>query len=166
MTNSTPQTQPQVYLDTFYLVGIATRTTNENQQAATDIKALWEQFWQNNVLATLDAQVGKRADAQLYAVYTEYEDDFTKPYTVAVGAKFTEKPTHLPDGFRAIEVHAGDYAVFSDTGDLTSGLVVQLWQDVWQTELNRAYQTDLEVYPDPATTNPKDAAVTLYIGVR
>lgn len=37
-------------LDTFYVIGIAVRTTNENQQAAQDIPVLWHKFMTEGIM--------------------------------------------------------------------------------------------------------------------
>jgi predicted transcriptional regulator YdeE len=36
-------------IEAFYVIGITVRTTNANQQAATDIAALWQRFMQEAI---------------------------------------------------------------------------------------------------------------------
>nr|WP_255534858.1 effector binding domain-containing protein [Pedobacter sp. SYSU D00535] len=70
-------------IEEFYVVGLSVRTTNENNQAARDIPELWSRFFSENVLAGIPNRSG---DA-VYSLYTEYELDFTKPYTCIIGCR-------------------------------------------------------------------------------
>lgn len=70
-------------LDTFYVIGIAVRTTNENQKAAQDIPVLWNKFMTEGIIN----QIPNKADHAIYCIYTDYEKDYTKPYTTILGCK-------------------------------------------------------------------------------
>ena len=67
----------------FYVVGISVRTSNENQQAAKDIPALWQRFMSENIAD----KIPNKSSNKVYAVYTDYESDHTKPYTTIIGYK-------------------------------------------------------------------------------
>ena len=77
---STGQNEP------FYVVGISVRTTNKNQQAAKDIPVLQQRFMSENIAE----QIPNKLSKEVYAVYTDYESDYTKPYTTIIGCKVSE----------------------------------------------------------------------------
>lgn len=52
-------------LDTFYVIGIAVRTTNENQQAAQDIPVLWHKFMTEGIMD----QIPNKIDHDLLYLY-------------------------------------------------------------------------------------------------
>jgi predicted transcriptional regulator YdeE len=45
------------------------------------------------------------------------------------------------------------------------GVVIEGWQKIWSTDLNRSYVADFEVYGEK-TKNPEDAEVEIYVGIR
>jgi len=64
------------------IVGISVRTTNQNGQAMQDIGNLWQRFFSEQLLAKIPNKV---SDA-IYSIYTDYQKDYTEPYTCIVGA--------------------------------------------------------------------------------
>ena len=68
-------------LKPFFVIGISVRTSNENGQAANDIPALWNRFRLENIGAKL---INKTGD-EVYSIYTDYEGDYTQPYTTILG---------------------------------------------------------------------------------
>ena len=63
----------------------------------------------------------------------------------------------------------GQYAVLtSDNGPLPK-VVPEAWQQLWKLEddrkLERAYQTDFEIY-DQRAQDPESAQVDIYVGVK
>lgn len=44
------------------------------------------------------------------------------------------------------------------------GAVINTWFKIWDTDLNRTYKTDFEVYGEKAQ-NPNDAEVEIFVGV-
>lgn len=57
----------------FHIIGISVRTINENGQSAKDIEALWGKFWGEGI----SKQIPNKISDDIYAVYTDYETDFT-----------------------------------------------------------------------------------------
>ncbi|MDB5013217.1 MAG: DNA-binding transcriptional regulator [Daejeonella sp.] len=143
----------------FYLIGITVRTTNENDTAAQDIHALWSQFLNNQ---TLD-KIPNKLDSSIYSVYTDYEKDHTKPYTTLLGCKVTSLE-NIPEGMTGKRIDGGTYVKFSAKGNLNEGIVYNEWISIWNSDINRVYTTDFEIYGEKST-NPKDAEVDIFVAV-
>ncbi len=88
-------------IEPFFIMGISIRTTNEDQQAAKDIPALWQRFWNEDILSKIPNKTGNT----LYCAYTDYESDFTKPYTTVLGCKVSSLGT-IPQGLKVKQFRA------------------------------------------------------------
>lgn len=146
-------------LESFTVIGRAVRTSNENGQAAQDIGNLWALFMNDTEIQ----DIKNKSDQTVYAVYTNYAGDHTKPYTMILGYK-VNKNEETPDGMLKCEIKAGNYQKYTAQGDLTKDAVVNQWQKVWQDDLNRDYQTDIEVY-DERSIDPTNGIADIYIGI-
>ena len=144
----------------FSIIGIAVRTTNENGQSATDIPKLWNRFFSENAMANIPNKI----DDTLYCIYTDYEKDYTKPYTTILGCKVTSLAV-IPKGFTGKTFETENYITFTAKGKIDDGIVFQEWTKIWNTHLNRAYTADFEVYGEKAQ-NPNDAEVDIFIAVK
>lgn len=147
-------------LDSFSLVGISIRTSNQNQKAAQDIPALWQRFMSENVAGLIPNKVGET----VYCAYTEYEGDHNMPYTTLIGCQ-VENLDQIPAGMKGIQVPKGDYQHFAPKGRLSDGIIINQWFKIWETDLDRTYQTDFEVYGEKAS-DPNAAEVDIFIGVQ
>jgi len=147
-------------LNSFPIIGIAVRTSNANGQAAQDIGQLWNRFLSENVIA----QIPNKASGEIYSVYCEYEGDHNMPYTCLLGCK-VESMDDIPEGMKAITIQGGDYKKVTTRGSMKEGFVYQAWDKIWQSDLNRNYQTDFEIYGEKAQ-NPEDAEVDILVGVK
>lgn len=148
-----------VQKETFYVVGISVRTTNENGKATKDIPALWQQFMQTDMYA----KVNNRVEESIYAVYTNYEKDHTKPYDTVLGFKVSSLAM-IPDGMVGVTVKKSNYNEFKAVGDLTKGAVINKWMEIWNTDLDRIYTSDFEVYGEKAQ-DPTNGEVTIFIAI-
>jgi predicted transcriptional regulator YdeE len=144
----------------FYVIGIAVRTTNENMQAATDIPALWNTFMTEGIAGKIPNKTGD----ELYCVYTEYELDYTKPYTTVLGCAVQDL-SEIPEGMKGIEIAGGDYQQFTATGNMKDNIVYNEWVKIWDSGISRAYTTDFEVYGKNAQ-HPENAEVPIYIALK
>ena len=144
----------------FAFIGLSIRTTNENQQAMQDIPALWAKFFSENTLAKIPNKVN---DA-LYCIYTDYEKDYTKPYTTLLGCK-VEILDHIPDGLVGKLIEGGTYTTFTAKGNIHEGIVAQEWYKIWNSGLDRAYTADIEVYGEKAQ-NPENAEIDILIAIK
>lgn len=147
-------------LEAFTVIGIPTRTTNKNNQSAADIGALWNKFMSEDILQ----KIPNKANEDIYSIYTEYEGDYTKPYTTILGCK-VKNTDIIPEGMVAINIQSYNYATFTAKGDLQEGLVYKKWLEIWNMDLDRAYEADFEIYGSKAQ-NPNDAEVDIYIGMK
>ncbi|MGG7468582.1 GyrI-like domain-containing protein [Chryseobacterium arthrosphaerae] len=146
-------------VEPFKVIGIAVRTTNENNQAAKDIPVLWEKFMSEDILNTIPNKI----DTAVYSIYTDYEKDHTKPYTTMLGCK-VENFDHIPEGMVGKSFEGGNYIRFTPKGNLAEGLVINEWNKIWNMDLGRVFTADFEIYGEKAR-NPSEAEVDILIAV-
>lgn len=144
----------------FTIVGVTVKTTNENGQAAKDIPMLWNEFMIDNV----KSKIKNKVDDTVYALYTNYEGDHTKPYTTMIGCK-VENLENIPEELTVKIIPEATYAKFIAKGDLTKNVVYDKWLTIWNTNLERMFTTDIEVYNEKAI-NPKDGEVEIYVAIK
>ncbi|MFD1630715.1 GyrI-like domain-containing protein [Pseudopedobacter beijingensis] len=147
-------------IETFHLIGIAVRTTNENGQAGQDIGALWNRFMSEQVAALIPNKV----DDTIYNVYTEYEKDFMRPYTTLLGCRVENLDT-IPEGMKGLTINAAKYLRYTAKGNIHDGIVFKEWQKIWESDLDRAYTADFEVYGEKAL-NPEQAEVDIFVAIK
>lgn len=148
-----------VRIEPFHIVGIAVRTTNENNQAAGQIAGLWERFLNENILEAIP----NRVNNNVYSLYTDYEGDHTQPYTAILGCH-VKNPDNIPEGMTGKSLAGGNYVKISAKGDLTKGLIVNEWMKIWNMNLDRAFTADYELF-DENEKNPTDARVDFLVAV-
>ena len=149
-----------IKLEAFTVVGIAVKTTNKNGQSAADIGALWQKFMGEGILEKIPHKI----DYSIYSIYTDYEGDYTKPYTTVLGCKVSDA-TNVPEGMVAVGVNASDYSKYSAKGNLNEAVVYNAWTEIWNQDLNRSYKADFEVYGEKAR-DPENAEVEIFIGLK
>ncbi|MBW4888867.1 GyrI-like domain-containing protein [Mucilaginibacter sp. HMF5004] len=149
-----------IQTEAFSIAGIAIRTTNENGQAAIDIPKLWDRFLSENIMALIT----NRTDDTIYSVYTDYEQDHTKPYTTLLGCK-VKNIDEIPEELTGKTFAPGKYVKFTAKGKLADGIVYQEWVKIWGSDIPRAFTADFEVYGTKAQ-NPDDAEVDIFIAVQ
>lgn len=159
-----PETKSKImnltHIPAFAFIGVSIRTTNENQQAMQDIPALWAKFFAENTLT----KIPNKVDDTLYCIYSDYEKDYTKPYTTFLGCK-VDNLENIPDGLTGKLIGGGNYTTFTAKGNLNEGIVVQEWMKIWSSDLDRAYTADIEVYGEKAQ-NPENAEVDILIAIQ
>jgi len=91
--------------------------------------------------------IPERLDDVIYAVYSDYEGDHTKPYRLTLGYRM--KTDFEPSGdlgtLHHVHVEDGDYALMSAAGEQPKALM-ETWTAIWQSDLDRSFKTDFEVY--------------------
>lgn len=147
-------------IQSFSVIGIAVRTTNENNQAAKDIPALWQKFMSENTLAMIPNKI----DDTLYCIYTDYEKDHTKPYTTILGCKVANLD-NIPDGMIGKTFEENNYQKFTAKGNIMEGIVIAEWLKIWNLDISRIYTADFEVYGEKAL-NTTAAEVDIFIAVQ
>lgn len=146
-------------IGSFYVIGIAVRTSNENGQAAQDIPALWNRFMSDNLMA----QIPNKTDGAVYCIYTDYEKDHTKPYTTIIGCKVSTLD-EVPKGMIGKTIEGGSFHRRTAKGNISEGLVYNEWVNIWNANLNRAYTADFEMY-DERAANPANAEVDIFLSM-
>lgn len=127
----------------FYVIGISTRTTNEDGQSAKDIETLWSKFWGEEI----QKQIPNKLNDDIYAVYTDYETDFTKPYTTIIGSAVSSLE-NIPNGFVGITIEPTTYKRFISKGKMPEA-VFNTWLEIWgdkDLNLQRSYQADFTIH--------------------
>ncbi len=146
-------------LEKFYVIGISVRTTNENGKAGIDIPELWNKFMLENLIE----KIPNKIDNSIYCIYTEYEKDYTKPYTTILGCKVSSIE-NIPNEMVAKTFENENYRKFVAKGNILQGMVFGEWTKIWNTEIDRKYSADFEVYGEKAQ-NPENAEVDIYISL-
>ncbi|MES2381494.1 MAG: effector binding domain-containing protein [Bacteroidota bacterium] len=147
-------------IDTFNIIGIAVRTTNENGQSSKDIPALWNTFMAEGILA----KIPNRISDDIYCMYTEYEKDHTKPYTTIIGCKVADL-TNVPTGMVGKTIETAQYAVHTVQGNIMEGIVYTEWLKIWDADLPRTFIADFEIYGEKAQ-DPANATIDIFVGVQ
>lgn len=167
LSSFTAQSQIQKTLNNqtiqkFYVIGISTRTTNENGQSNKDIEALWSKFWGEEI----QKKIPNKVSDEIYAVYTNYESDFTKPYTTIIGLPVSSLE-NIPKGFVGITIETSTYQKFVSKGKMPDA-VFNTWLEIWgskELNLKRAYKVDFTIHGQNYYNGDK-AEVETFISVK
>lgn len=146
-------------IEKFHLIGIAARTTNENGKAEQDIPVLWGRFMSEGVLQ----KIPNKVDDTVYCIYTDYEKDYTKPYTTIIGCRVTSLE-NVPEGMVGKTVESSSYAHYVAKGNIMQGAVQEVWKEIWNSDIKRAYRADFDVYGAKAQ-NLENAEVDVFVSV-
>lgn len=140
------------------MAGVGIHTTNENMQAVNDIGKLWEKFWDKNVFAFIE----NKKNNMVYGVYMNYEDDCTQAYDFYACCEI-ENPKDVIGEFSVITVPESKYAKFSIRGEFDN-TAAKLWKIIQESELNRKYTYDFEVYYNDGN-DPGNQLLEIYVAV-
>lgn len=144
----------------FNVIGIPVRTTNENGQSGKDIPALWSQFMTEEI----QSKIPNKVSEDLFCIYTDYEKDHTKPYTTILGCK-VESLDVVPENMIGKTIESANYKELIAKGNLSEGIVFNKWLEIWNSDLDRSFTADFEVYGEK-TQNPEKAEVAIYIALQ
>ncbi len=139
------------------IAGISARI-EDPAHASEQIANLWEQFWKDN----LPEKIINRFNGTIYAIYHQYAGDCSKPYTTTIGYRIN-KIEDLPADIKFVIIPQQHYHVFTAHGTLPEA-VIKTWKKILQTNLQRSYSFDFEIY-DERAQNPQDAIVDIYVAV-
>lgn len=121
------------------IIGMANKTTNDNQQSSRDLPQFWNSYFAKNIEDTIPH---KKEPLQRICMYTDYNP---KGYTVIIGA-CVKTLDDVPASLVSREIPAGKYAVFTVNGPVETS-VLKTWQHIWSiADLPRAYTNDFELY--------------------
>jgi predicted transcriptional regulator YdeE len=126
----------------FILIGLklGKKTTNEGGQSSIDCGNLWQKFEKGNSKERISNRVGD----EIYAVYFDYEGDYTKPFSYFVGCK-VKANTNVPAGMTSLTVSEDEYTKLVAKGKMP-GCVANTWKEIWQSSIERKYKYDFEIY--------------------
>ena len=143
----------------FQIIGISVRTSNQENKAAIDIPALWNQFISENIMD----KIPNKITSEVYSIYTNYEGDHTQPYDTILGCKVSSLD-NIPEGMIGKAFEGGKVAKFTAKGNLEDNIVYEAWLDIWGVHLNRTYTADFEVY-GAKSMDRTNAEVDIFIAV-
>lgn len=88
------------------LIGIALpeKTSNENGQSNIDCGQLWQKFEAGSYFAKIPGKTGN----SVYAVYHEYDGDYTAPFSYFIGCP-VEAGVEVPADLSEMTLPAGEY---------------------------------------------------------
>ena len=144
----------------FNVIGISVRTTNENGKSGEDIPALWNKFMSEEI----QRKIPNKVSEDIFCIYTDYEKDHTKPYTTILGCK-VESLDVVPENMIGKTIESANYEELIAKGNLAEGLVYNKWLEIWNSDLDRSFTADFEVYGEK-TQNPENAEVDIYIALQ
>lgn len=121
-----------------FFIGLELRTNNE--ECALSMPAHKDKFFNENV----SAKIPNKVDGNILALYTDYEGDYTKPYSWVLGCEVSSLD-EIPSGLVGKVIPESQYAVFTTRGEFPQGLIAA-WQAVWKSNLPRSYTSDFELY--------------------
>jgi predicted transcriptional regulator YdeE len=119
------------------VLGLHTRASNAEPQK---IGALWRSFHAAGEAKGIEA----RTRDTVYCIYTEYDGDFSRPYSVVIGCEVPPDAA-VPLGFKKVVLGPGRFAVYAAEGELPQA-VFGTWAEIWQTPLARRYEADFDRY--------------------
>ena len=128
----------------FSVVGVSQMITAGPDGASEQINDLWQHFFESQIGHVLE----QRKDDIVYAVYSDYQGDFSKPYRLTIGFKMEDGGTAQklsPGLLHHTQIKTADYAMMAAAGEQPKALI-ETWTAIWQSDLPRRYETDFEVY--------------------
>lgn len=138
--------------------GIRIKTTNQNGKSMKDIGLTWQKLFTQGIYENIQ----NKANNKTIGLYTQYEGDYTKPYTFIAGAEVSKEVENNEQIVSTI-IPKGKYAKFVIIGDVQN-TVGQAWQEIWNMELKRKYTCDFEEYQNNSQDMQKQE-IHIYIAI-
>jgi predicted transcriptional regulator YdeE len=142
----------------FSIIGISVRTINSNGKSLKDIGELFGRFVEQKLMD----RIPDKESSDIYCVYTEYESDFNAPYTTIIGCRVGSFD-HIPTGMSGIRIPDSKYQVYKSSGKLSECLA-KTWVDIWESDINRKYAADFDIYGEKAW-DPDNAEVDTFVSI-
>jgi len=142
----------------FKLIGLrlSNKTTNEGGQSGIDCGNLCQKFETENFAEIIPGKLSN----EVYAVYFDYEGDYSKPFSYFIGCK-VDVDTEVPQGMDSLRIPFGSYLKITTKGKMPD-CIINSWKDIWDSGINRAYQYDFEVY-DERSKNWNNTEVDIFV---
>jgi len=143
----------------FYFAGISCRTENADGKAGQDIYNLWDRLFKEDI----SRKISNKISDDTYTVYTDYESDHNGEYTAIVGFPVTYTK-EAPKGIELFKIKGGKYAEIIARGELPD-CVLEAWEDIYNSDLDRRYGADFDIYPDD-NLDPLNTKVKIYVSIK
>ena len=142
----------------FKLIGLKLdhKTSNEGGQSSIDCGNLWQKFEQENFAENIPDKLSE----EIYAVYYDYEGDYTKPFSYFIGCK-VKIDDGVPQGMDNLVIPAGSFTKVLSKGKLPD-CVANSWKAIWSSDMDRAYKYDFEIYTE-RSKDWSDAEVEIFV---
>ena len=140
------------------VAGIKVKTTNQDGKSIQDIGITWQKLFTEGIYE----EIPHKVNGKTIGLYTEYEGDYTKPYTFIAGAEVSRE-FEFNENIIIKVIPKGKYAKFVITGDVQNS-VGQAWQEIWNMNLKRNYNCDFEEYQNNVSDMQKQE-IHIYIGL-
>ncbi len=147
-----------VELEEKVVTGIRTKTTNQDGKAIQDIGITWQKLFADGIYE----KIPNKVNGKTIGLYTEYEGDYTKPYTFIAGAEVSGE-VQIGEEVKSIIIPKGKYAKFVIIGDVQNS-IGQAWQEIWNMDLKRKYTCDFEEYQNNSEDMQKQE-IHIYIAL-
>ena len=141
-------------------VSLGYKTTNENGKAMEDCAALWQTFSGSFMAPRIKGKLNK----DTYAVYYDYDGDFTKPYNYFIGCPVADD-AEVPAGMETITIPEQTYEIVTAKGQMPN-CIGNAWREICENiTRNRAYGYDFEIYSEKAA-DWNNAEVDIFLSVK
>lgn len=150
----------KIHKANFKLIGLKLegRTTNENNQSSKDCGNLWHKFEKDKIFDLIP----NKLSPEIYAVYFDYEQDETKPFSYFIGCKVDEN-AETPKNLKALSIPSQNYLKITAKGVMT-GCITEVWERIWNSEIPRKYGFDFEIY-DERSQDWNDAELDIFVSI-
>lgn len=139
------------------VVGLAVRTSNNDENMGQVIGGLWQQFFAEGVYQSIESKLNNCT----IGLYSNYENGINGAYDVTVCCE-VNKCQVLPIGSEVKRIPAGKYAKFVVNGHMQKA-VAEFWTKLWSIELNRKYTYDFEEYQSGG--DMENCEIHIYIAI-
>jgi predicted transcriptional regulator YdeE len=140
-----------------FLIGIQIRTIQ------TEIQHSFPQMWNRFISEGIAEKIPNRINGNVLAVYSEYEGDHTRPFSYFLGCEVSTLDS-VPPGMIGKIIPESNYAILSPKGAYPLSLV-KTWTSVWNSNLNRSFTADFEVY-GPEFHSQNNPSLKVYVGIK
>lgn len=137
-------------------VGISAKTNNSSPDMGKVIGGLWKQFFEDGIFFGIKNKANEKA----LGIYYNYENKENGNYTAAVTCEVKEAVE--TENLDVIRIPAGKYAKFVVRGNMVTA-VADFWQELWKTDLPRAFICDFEEYQN---SDPENSEIHIYISLK
>lgn len=141
----------QIECNGFVVQGVSQEVRNDDPQG---IGALWAQFHGMELRSKLPHVLSE----DVVCVYHSYLGSHLDPFTMTIGFRVAEEAEDVA-GLSKVTIPSQSFELFDVNGPQPETLVQQ-WQLIWDSGLNRTFTADYDVYDHSMPDK-----VTIYVGV-